>query len=514
MSIEIKIPDVAESITEVTIAQWLKKNGETVELDDPICELETDKATQELFAETGGVLEILVEEGETVSVGSVIAKINTNGAPAAKETSAPSNETAPAPENTAPKPSGEVIEMKVTQIAESITEVVIGEWLKENGDFVEMDEPLCEVETDKATQELPAEASGILEIVAETGSTLQIGDLICKIAVAEAPAETPAPSTAPASSSAAQTSSPAQKDTYASGHPSPAASKILSEKGVDPKDVKGSGVDGRITKEDAQKAQKPAPAPAPKASNNTPSASPSPAPVPGSRGQRRKRMSQLRKTIARRLVTVKNETAMLTTFNEANMQPIMSMRKKYKEQFKEKYGVGLGFMSFFGKACAQALLEFPEVNAMIDGNEIVYHDYVDISIAVSTPRGLVVPVLRNVENMTFAGVEQGIVDLAIKARDGKLSIEDMQGGTFTITNGGIFGSMMSTPIINAPQSAILGMHNIVQRPYAVNGEVKILPMMYLAISYDHRIIDGKEAVGFLVAVKKYVEEPERLMFGV
>ncbi|MEO1654318.1 MAG: 2-oxoglutarate dehydrogenase complex dihydrolipoyllysine-residue succinyltransferase, partial [Bacteroidota bacterium] len=364
---------------------------------------------------------------------------------------------------------------------------------------------------------LPSEATGTLEIIAEAGTTLAVGDLICKITVMEGvPAESSSP--APSSSETTTTSTPvaSQEQTYATGHASPAAAKILAEKGIDPKDVKGTGVDGRITKEDAEKAQKPATTKpsTPAKKQESPKPTPPKTTVPGSREQSRKRMSQMRKTIARRLVAVKNDTAMLTTFNEVNMKPIMDLRKRFKEEFKEKYGVGLGFMSFFSKACAIALQSFPGVNAQIDENEIVYHDYVDISVAVSTDRGLVVPVLRNVEGMSFYDVEAGIVELAVKARDGKLTIDEMTGGTFTITNGGIFGSMMSTPIINAPQSAILGMHNIVQRPMAVNGEVVILPMMYLALSYDHRIIDGKEAVSFLVTVKKYLEEPERLMFGV
>ncbi len=522
MSVEVIIPDVAESITEVAIAEWLKKSGELVQQDEPIVEVETDKASQELFAPATGILEVLVQVDETVAVGAVIAKIEPTEAGATPSTSDPETpatrtQESPALESSSePKPTGEVVEMKVTPFAESITEVVIGEWLKEEGDFVEMDEPVCEVETDKATQELPAEASGILRIVAQAGDTLSIGDLICKIEVTDKPSTSPSTdSSSSTGTTPASTQAVSGNDTYATGHPSPAASKILSEKGIKPSEVQGTGVDGRITKEDALKAQK-------TESNYTPS-KPSPAATPtppslpsagGSREMSRKRMSQMRKTIARRLVSVKNETAMLTTFNEANMKPIMDLRKKYKEGFKEKYGVSLGFMSFFSKACAQALLEFPEVNAMIDGNEMVYHNYVDISVAVSTEKGLVVPVLRNVETLSFAEIELGIANLAKRARDNKLSIDEMQGGTFTITNGGIYGSMMSTPIINAPQSAILGMHNIVQRPYVVDGEIKILPMMYLALSYDHRIIDGKEAVSYLVAVKKYLEEPERLMFGV
>jgi 2-oxoglutarate dehydrogenase E2 component (dihydrolipoamide succinyltransferase) len=309
-----------------------------------------------------------------------------------------------------------------------------------------------------------------------------------------------------------------QKETYATGHASPAAAKILAEKGIDPQDIKGTGKDGRITKEDAEAAQKSAKtspkAETPKSESPKPSVEAAAPKVAGSRDSRREKMSSLRKTVSRRLVAVKNETAMLTTFNEVNMGPIMEMRKKFKDQFKEKHGVNLGFMSFFTKAVCVALQEWPSVNAQIDGNEMIFNEFCDISIAVSAPKGLVVPVIRNAEAMSFEQIEKEVVRLATKARDNKLSIEEMTGGTFTITNGGVFGSMMSTPIINAPQSAILGMHNIVERPMAVNGEVKILPMMYLALSYDHRIIDGRESVSFLVRVKQLLEDPTRLLFGV
>lgn len=521
MSLEIKIPNVAESITEVTLGKWLKKTGDHVKKDEAICEIETDKASQELFSEGEGILETLVEEGETIAVGATIAKINSNGTATLPKTENKTDTEAvkkeeqknekPAVEQK-PISSGKVIEMLVTQFAESITEVVIGTWLKKDGDFVKQDEGLCEVETDKATQELPAEASGILRIVAETGTTLQIGELICKIEVSDnAPANT---DTNSPKTKTVKPTNQKQENTYASGHPSPAANKILNEKGIETKDVKGTGIDGRITKEDALNAQKTEKAVVSETKPATQKTEPEVQikAVEGSREQRRTRMSQMRKTISRRLVAVKNETAMLTTFNEVNMKPIMDMRKKYKEEFQGKHNVGLGFMSFFTKACALALTKFPEVNAMIDGTDIVYNDFVDISVAVSAPKGLVVPVLRNVEKMSFADIEKGILALAGKAKENTLSIEDMQGGTFTITNGGIFGSMMSTPIINAPQSAILGMHNIVERPMAVGGQVVILPMMYVALSYDHRIIDGREAVGFLVTVKKYLEEPERILF--
>jgi 2-oxoglutarate dehydrogenase E2 component (dihydrolipoamide succinyltransferase) len=338
---------------------------------------------------------------------------------------------------------------------------------------------------------------------------LEIGGLICRIEVGGATAAAPAPSTAPAAPVVAAVST---TENYATGHASPAASKILAEKGIEATTLAGTGKDGRVTKEDALAASAPVAVAAPKAA---PAVATAPAAsVSGARAIRREKMSSLRKTVSRRLVAVKNETAMLTTFNEVNMKPIMDLRSKFKDQFKEKHGVGLGFMSFFTKAVCVALQEWPAVNAQIDGNELVFHDFCDISVAVSAPKGLVVPVIRNAENLSFDQIEKEIVRLAGKARDNKLSIEEMTGGTFTITNGGVFGSMMSTPIINAPQSAILGMHNIVERPIAENGQVVIRPMMYLALSYDHRIIDGRESVSFLVRVKQLLEDPTRLMFGV
>ncbi len=404
------------------------------------------------------------------------------------------------------------LEIKVPPVGESITEVVLSQWVKQDGDFVEMDEIIAELESDKATFELTAEKAGTLKIVAAEGDTLEIGAVVCRIeeggAKAESPkAESPKAETAVADKSAAPVAEKSA-DSYASGTPSPAAAKILAEKGIDAGSVKGTGVDGRITKEDASSAKK---VESPKAKVESPQAAPA---VAGARNERRQKMSPLRKTVAKRLVTVKNETAMLTTFNEVNMKPIMDLRGKYKDQFKEKYGVGLGFMSFFTKAVCEAAKDFPAVNARIDGEEIVYNDFVDVSIAVSAPKGLVVPIIRNAESMSLAQIEKTVIELATKARDSKLTIEEMTGGTFTITNGGVFGSMMSTPIINAPQSAILGMHNIIQRPIAENNEVVIRPMMYIALSYDHRIIDGRESVGFLVRVKQLLEDPARLLLGV
>lgn len=400
--------------------------------------------------------------------------------------------------------------IKVPPVGESITEVVLSRWIKQDGDYVEMDEIIAELESDKATFELTAEKAGTLKTIAKEGDTLEIGATVCSIeeggaAPAEKKAEpTKAETSQPASVPAAET----KTATYAAGAPSPAAAKILAEKGLET--TAGTGVGGRITKEDALKAQPAAKAAAPA---SAPAKTTTPVPT-GSRGERREKMSSLRKTVAKRLVAVKNETAMLTTFNEVDMQPIMDIRAKYKDKFKEKHGVGLGFMSFFTKAVCEALNEFPAVNARIEGEEIVYNDFADISIAVSAPKGLVVPIIRNADLMSLAQIEQAVVDLATKARENKLAIDEMTGGTFTITNGGVFGSMMSTPIINAPQSAILGMHNIVERPVAINGQVEIRPMMYVALSYDHRIIDGRESVGFLVRVKQLLEDPARLLLGV
>ncbi|AUC16950.1 dihydrolipoamide succinyltransferase [Tenacibaculum sp. SZ-18] len=391
-----------------------------------------------------------------------------------------------------------VLEMKVPSPGESITEVEIATWLVEDGDYVEKDQPIAEVDSDKATLELPAEESGIITLKAEEGDAVEVGAVVCHIDMSvakpeggEEKKETPKVEEKKEAPKAEPT-----KETYATGTASPAAKKILAEKGMNASDVKGSGKDGRVTKDDAVKAIP---------SMGTPGM--------GSRGVERKKLSMLRRKVAERLVSVKNETAMLTTFNEVNMQPIFDLRKEYKEDFKAKHGVGLGFMSFFTLACVRALQMYPAVNSMIDGKEMVSYDFQDISIAVSGPKGLMVPVIRNAENLTFRGVESEVKRLAIRAREGQITVDEMTGGTFTITNGGVFGSMLSTPIINPPQSAILGMHNIVNRPMAVNGEVVIQPIMYVALSYDHRIIDGKESVGFLVAVKEALENPVEFLMG-
>lgn len=505
----MKVPTVGESITEVTVASWAKSDGDLVAMDEVICELESDKATFEVTAEAAGKLSIKAQEGDTLEIGAVLCEIDESaGGGASKQEAAPV--TSPQEAATEAKSTGETFEMNVPAVGESITEVTLSTWQKADGDFVELDENIAEIESDKATFDLTAEKPGILRIVAQEGDTLEIGALICKIEVMDGAPASSAPSSTPATESAPATSG---SETYATGHASPAAAKILDEKGIATADVKGSGRDGRITKEDAAGAQRSAP----KKEETKPAAPQFEAPTFGggvSREQRREKMSSLRKTVARRLVSVKNETAMLTTFNEVNMKPIMDIRKQYKEEFKEKNEVGLGFMSFFTKACCVALQEWPAVNGMIDGTELVYNDYCDISIAVSAPKGLVVPVIRNAESMNFVQIEKEVIRLATKARENKLSIDEMQGGTFTLTNGGVFGSMMSTPIINAPQSAILGMHNIVQRAVVENGEVVVRPMMYLALSYDHRIIDGRESVSFLVRVKQLLEDPTRLLLGV
>ncbi len=398
------------------------------------------------------------------------------------------------------------VELKIPVIGESVTEVTLSSWLKKDGDYVAEGEAVCEIESDKASMELPAPSAGVLKILAAAGSELKIGAKIGELDTnAAKPASAPAVATVKAEVPVAAAASNKEVNV-----PSPAARKILDEKGVEATAVKGSGKDGRITKEDAMNAQ--ASAPATKAAPVVASAPRSSA--PGSRSTRPEKMTRLRKTIATKLVEAKNTTAMLTTFNEVDMYELMNLRKKYKEAFTKKHGVGLGFMSLFTKAVTVALKDWPAVNAQINGEEIIYHDYADVGIAVSTPKGLVVPVVRNAESLSLAEIEKEILALATKARDGKITIEEMSGGTFSITNGGVFGSMLSTPILNIPQSAILGMHNIIERPVALNGQVVIRPMMYLALSYDHRIIDGRESVSFLKQVKELLEDPSRLLLDV
>lgn len=393
-----------------------------------------------------------------------------------------------------------ILEMKVPSPGESITEVEIATWLVQDGDYVEKDQAIAEVDSDKATLELPAEESGIITLKAEEGDAVAVGEVVCLIDTSATKPEGDAPvkedKKEEAPTAEAPKAAPAEQKTYASGTASPAAKKILAEKGIEASSVSGTGKDGRVTKEDAVKAVP---------SMGTPSG--------GNRGTSRSKMSMLRRKVAERLVEAKNTTAMLTTFNEVNMTPIFELRNEYKEAFKTKHGVGLGFMSFFTLAVVRALELYPAVNSMIDEKEMVSYDFCDISIAVSGPKGLMVPVIRNAENLSFRGVESEVKRLALRARDGQITVDEMTGGTFTITNGGVFGSMLSTPIINPPQSGILGMHNIIERPIAVNGNVEIHPMMYVALSYDHRIIDGKESVGFLVAVKEALENPVELLMN-
>lgn len=395
--------------------------------------------------------------------------------------------------------------MKVPSPGESIKEVEIAAWLVKDGDYVEKDQAIAELDSDKATLELPAEESGIITLKAEEGDAVAVGQVVCLIDTSAAKPSSSKTETATPKTKEAKKETPvkeerkaekpvAAKETYASGVPSPAAKKVLAEKNIPANTVKGTGKDGRITKEDAVQA--------------THSMG---SPTGGQRGESRSKLSMLRRKVAERLVSVKNETAMLTTFNEVDMSPIFELRDAYKEDFKNKHGVGLGFMSFFTKAVVRALELYPSVNAMIDGKEMISYDFCDISIAVSGPKGLMVPVIRNAENLTFRGVEVEVKRLAIRAREGEITVDEMTGGTFTITNGGVFGSMLSTPIINPPQSAILGMHNIVDRAVVKNGEIVIAPIMYVALSYDHRIIDGKESVGFLVAVKEALENPVELL---
>jgi 2-oxoglutarate dehydrogenase E2 component (dihydrolipoamide succinyltransferase) len=401
-----------------------------------------------------------------------------------------------------------VVDIKVPSPGESVSEVEIAGWMVEDGDYVEKDQEIVELDSDKATLAMPAEEAGIISIKVGEGESVEVGQVIGTIDTSAQKAEGDSGKSDKKESKEekpeaeekkeAEEKAPAKPEekTYASGTPSPAARKILDEKGIEAKDVKGSGRDGRITKDDAEKAE---------ASMGTPTGA--------ARSTDKKRMSSLRRKLAQRLVSVKNETAMLTTFNEVDMKPIFDLRAKYKDEFKEKHGVSLGFMSFFTLAVTRALKEFPQVNSMIDGDDMITYDYADISIAVSGPKGLMVPVIRNAENLSFAGVEKEVKRLATRVRDGQITVDEMTGGTFTITNGGVFGSMLSTPIINPPQSAILGMHNIVERPVAIDGKIDIRPIMYVALSYDHRVIDGRESVGFLVAVKEALENPQELLMG-
>ena len=500
---DILTPALGESVTEATIAKWTKKVGDAVKKDELLVELETDKVSLEVVAPADGVLgAINVAEGDTVAPGTVLGSVTEGGA-AAAPAAAPAK-AAKGEAKAAAAAAASSIDITVPVMGESVAEGSMGKWLKKSGDAVKKDELLVEIETDKVAVEVSAPADGVLTIAADEGATVTPGQKIGSVsgsgAAASAPAAAaPAPAAAPANTGSAQVSG-GKNDTL-----SPAVQRVVAENNLDPKAIAATGPKGNITKADAIAAIGQA-APAPTAAAAAPSA-------PRAVGPREERvkMTRLRQTIARRLKESQNTAAQLTTFNEVDMTNVMALRAQYKEVFEKRHGVKLGFMSFFTKAVVAALHEIPAVNAEIDGTDIIYKNHYDIGVAVGTEKGLVVPVLRDADTLSLAGIEKGIGALGKAARDGALTMDQLQGGTFTITNGGTYGSLMSTPILNAPQSGILGMHNIVQRPMAINGEVKIRPMMYLALSYDHRIVDGKEAVTFLVRIKELLEDPQRAL---
>jgi len=528
MAIEIKVPELPESVADGTIATWHVKEGDKVSRDQNLVDIETDKVVLEVVAEADGVVgKINAEEGATVKSKEVIGSIEEGGSDSADKGSDKKEEKSEEKAETKEeKPedksedtgddeaddngSGETIEVKVPELPESVSEATIATWHVKAGDKVSRDQNLVDIETDKVVLEVVAEADGVLaEIIHDEGANVGAKELIGKITKGGSGAAAKASSD---SSKEESRDSESDKDADAV---SPSVRRLLAEHDLSASDVKGTGKDGRITKEDVEKHVKSAGEKKASTSESKSDSKPSSqSAVSGDRTQKRVPMTRLRKTIAKRLLEAKNSTAMLTTFNEVNMKPIMDLRKTYQKEFEDRHGTRLGFMSFYVKAVVEALKRFPEVNASIDGDDIVYHNYFDVSIAVSTPRGLVTPVLRDCDKLSLAEIENGIKELAIKGRDGKLTMDEMQGGNFTITNGGVFGSLLSTPILNPPQSAILGMHKIQDRPMAVDGKVEILPMMYLALSYDHRIIDGKESVGFLVTVKNLLEDPQRLLLDI
>ncbi len=565
MATDIVVPTLGESVTEATIAQWLKKPGEAVARDEPLVELETDKVTLEVNASEAGVLaEVLADEGDNVEVGALLGRIDPDGV--AKVAAATESVPDPVPEPAAQAapaaaPGGAAVEILVPVMGESVTEGLVVQWLKQPGDAVAQDEPVVEVETAKVTLEVNAPAAGVLEkILAEEGATVEVGAVLGTVtagaAAAAAPSPPAPPAPAPGPAAPAEVAPPEPAAAPASGDRldpaavgrsaageriskadllafigapapttqplSPAVRKLVSDQNLDPSLIPATGPDRRLTKEDvidfmAGKApaipSTPTPvlAPPPAAAPVTAALAPA---APEAAREERVRMPKLRQTIARRLKEAQNTAAMLTTFNEADMSAVMALRAQYRDSFEKKHGVRLGFTSFFTKAVVAALKELPAVNAEIDGDEIVYKHYYDVGMAVSAPNGLMVPVIRDCDKKSFAEIESALVDLATRARAGKLGIDEMTGGTFTITNGGVFGSLLSTPILNMPQSGILGLHKIQQRPMAVDGEIKLRPMMYLALSYDHRVIDGREAVTFLVRVKDFIEDPERLLLDI
>jgi 2-oxoglutarate dehydrogenase E2 component (dihydrolipoamide succinyltransferase) len=500
---DILTPTLGESVSEATVARWTKKAGDAVKKDELLVELETDKVSLEVVAPADGVLaEITAGEGDTVTAGSVLGKVTEGGA-AAPARDAPKADKAEKHAKSAGKT--ETIDLTTPTMGESVAEGTMGAWSKKAGDAVKKDEVLVEIETDKVAVEVSSPADGVLaEITAEQGATVTPGQVIGKVAAGEGAAAS-SPSAPAANTGSAQVSDKGGD----APHLSPSVQRIVTEKNLDPKAIEGSGKDGRILKGDALAAAD-APKAAPAAATAPAPAAPSAPRATGPREERVK-MTRLRQTIARRLKESQNTAAQLTTFNEVDMSAVMALRSAYKDSFEKRHGVKLGFMSLFVKAVVASLKEIPAVNAEIDGTDIIYKNHYDIGVAVGTDKGLVVPVLRDADQLSLAEVEKGIAALGKAARDGDLTLDQLQGGTFTITNGGIYGSLMSTPILNMPQSGILGMHNIVQRPVAVNGEVKIRPMMYLALSYDHRIVDGKEAVTFLVRIKENLEDPQRFL---
>lgn len=504
MATEIKAPTFPESVQDGTVATWHKKPGEAVSRDELIVEIETDKVVLEVVAPADGVLaDVTKQEGDTVMSNEVLASVTDGDVGSAAAPTSTSTDSS----NSGPANSGNSVEIKTPTFPESVQDGTIASWHKAAGDSVSRDELIVEIETDKVVLEVVAPADGAMgDILKSEGDTVQSGEIIAHVIEG-----------ASGSTTASAGAAPAATESSADAVASPSARKLAAEKGLDLTALKGSGKGGLITKEDVQNAGSAPAAAKPAPAASAPKASPAVAPMAatGDRVEKRVPMTRLRKRIAERLLDATQTTAMLTTFNEVNMGPVMELRKKYKDQFEKSHnGTRLGFMGFFVKAAVEALKKFPAINASIDGDDVVYHGYQDVGVAVSTPKGLVVPVLRNAENMGLADIEFGIRDFGMRARDGKLGIDEMTGGTFTITNGGVFGSLLSTPILNPPQTAILGMHKIQERPMAVNGEVVIQPIMYLALSYDHRMADGKEAVQFLVAIKDLLEDPARILLDI
>ena len=507
---EITVPVLGESVTEATVGIWQKQVGDRVERDDIVVELETDKVSVEVAAAEAGVLqEIRAQEGDTVEIGAVLGVIGA-GDGAQDAPPPPANEQSKAQGPTTSGGTGQMVDVTVPVMGESVTEGTLSEWLKKPGEAVAKDEAIAEIETDKVAVEVPSPVDGVMgETVVAEGETVEIGTVIARI---EEGGTAIASSAEPATAKADAAPAEARQDAAAAGAApvAPSVRRISEENNIDPANIPATGKGGRATKGDALAYMKSGGDQAAKAS------APAQTKAPRDLGPREERvkMTRLRQTIARRLKEAQDTAAMLTTFNDVDMTNIMAMRKEYKETFEKKHGVKLGFMSFFVKACVNALQEIPAVNAEIDGTDIIYKNFYDVGVAVGTEKGLVVPVVRDCDELNLAGIEKEIGNLGRKARDGQLSMADLQGGTFTISNGGVYGSMMSTPILNPPQSGVLGMHRIEQRPVAIDGQVVIRPMMYLALSYDHRIVDGKEAVTFLVRVKEALEDPKRMLLEV